>query len=360
MRSQRFRISKKPLREARKSAQKAKQQAPRSPFNKVKDEQTHNEQLAFVVEDKGFDSSGEECELHVYETRLDTRGDEVCLRAGTKIEFEPLKKRSHRACLVLYRYYTSDRELFCTELEIQSRHIITALREVIVTYPGVDFTSKSVTIPEPPRCLFHHQDELRGYAKSSRNKRLKSHMQLCLQYMEKTLYKEIKILNSVKFDQSTSFELEHRHLWILFKPGCLVYHKGGRADEFLSRFQSISSLQNSKGEIESWQIGSERTAWNGSGIGMEKRFTNIPRYDGRKPVCDLAAIPLAFLPEEQRIRRDLLERGRKFLSLCGTRHCFYDGSAFLFSISSPNTTESDVVNVSLCSRSYVKIFVNRN
>lgn len=242
MQSQRFGISKPPSRE---SGQKPAQNS----LDEFEDEQTHNEQLAFVAEDEAFDSNGEECELDVYETRLNTRGEFVCLRAGTEVDFKPLKRRSHRACLVLDRNYNTNGEHSCTKLEIQSRHIINALREVIVTYPGVNFTSKSVTIHEPPRCLFHYRNELREYAESSNSEKLKSHMQLCLQYIEKTLHYEIKLLKSIKINHLRALELEHRHLWVIFKPGCLIYQKAYTSDWSLMRLLSISGKKDDKNQI---------------------------------------------------------------------------------------------------------------
>ena len=279
--------------------------------------------------------------------RLNTRGEIVYLRAGAKVNFEPLKRISHRACLLLNRYYAPNGGLSRTDLEVQSRHIIKALREVINTYPGVDFTSKYVAIHEPPRCLLHYQAKLREYAESSKNKRLKSHMQLCLQYMEKTLHNEIKILNSIKINQFRSLELEHRHLWLLFKPGCLIYRNMGANDGRLSRVRSICGKENDEGGIVSWEICSEYTAWNGSQIGLWKSITDILHYDRCKPLCDLSAVPLSFVPDEERIWHDALERGRKFLSLCGTRHCLYHGLAFLCSIRSPDADKTDRVNVGI-------------
>lgn len=312
------------------------------------------EQLALVIghedEDEEFDSQGEECELHVYERRLDTRGEEVCLRAGTKARFDLPKRRSHQACLVLNRHYTSQGRLRYTELEIQSRHIIKALREVIGIYPGVDLTSKFVTIREPPRCLFHYQDELRVYAESSNNHQLKSHMDLCLQYMKKTLHREVKISKSIGCNKFGSLELKHRHLWILFKPGCLVYHKRNN-HERLSRLQSIykvdddGNYDDDDNKMNAWMLTFEIIGFNAGNIGLTLDTVIITRDDGYKPVCDLEVVPLPFHPEEERIRHDLLERGQKFLSLHGLHHCFFDGTALLCTASSPNVHQATCANV---------------
>lgn len=310
--------------------------------NGIGDEQTQNEQLAFGFRDDAFDGEGETCELHAYGRRQNTSGEEIW-RTDSKEELEPPKRISRLACMVLTRYYTSTKELLRTELEIQSRHIIKALREVIVTYPGVDLASKYVTIREPPMCLFHYRLELQEYAQSSNNAQLKSHMRLCLQYMETAILKTINI------HQLRSGELEHRHLWVLFKPDCLILQKEGTSDEPLSRFRSISGQKNYKGEVESWEIVFVFTACKGSRIGLWSSCMSIPHYDGCKPVCDLPIVPLEYLPDSQRIQHDALERGRKYLSLCGTNYCFYDGLALLCGITSPNTHETFSTHVGVCS-----------
>ncbi|KAL8960229.1 MAG: hypothetical protein Q9193_003026 [Seirophora villosa] len=279
---------------------------------------TQEEQLAAVlVEEEDLGSDGEECELHVYESKFDTRGEEVTLRAGTKSIQKPPKPQSHRACLVLTRQYSKKfrAKVISTDLEIQSQHIIRALRKVIGTYHGVDFNARIVTITEPPRCLFHYQDELRKHAEESNNQQEKSHIQLCLQYMEKTLHREIKVLKS-----SDSPKLEFRDLWIAFKPGCLVYHTQNDVVE-ISRLRSITEVMD-EDDDEEWLLETEMIDYRGNHVGLTWEFLSIARYAGCKPIRELDAFPLHFHPEEERIRCDLSKRGRKYLSLWGIHHRF--------------------------------------
>ena len=175
-------------------------------------------------------------------------------------------------------------------------------------------------------CLFYYQDELRRYSEASNDHDLKSHMQLCLQYMEKTFHREIDIWKGCIANRAHSQELEHRDLWMLFKPGCLVYQNFDATEE-LFRLRGIDSAEDEDGKIICWLLLGERMTWNRNEIGFEICRTEIHHYKGRRPVCDLNAVPLRFHPEEQRIRQDLLVRGRKFLALCGIHHCFYDGKA---------------------------------
>lgn len=324
-----------PLREQERAAQEPQEEEQKQPIQE--------EQLAAVlVKEEEPGSDGEECEIHVYESKYDTRGEEVTLRAGTKSEIKPPKPKSHRACLVLTRQYNRRAEVLYTELEIQSRHLIKALRKVIGTYHGVDFTARTVSIVEPPRCLFHYQDELHRYAQESNNEQEKSHIQLCLQYMEKTLHREIKISKS-----SDSPELEHRDLWMAFKPGCLVYEKTNDIER-VSRLRSIYEEEDDDDELVLWTLSTERIQYSGKDVGPTYHSIEIKRYTGCKSICELHIVPLHLHPEEERIRCDLLKRGRKYLSLWGIHHRSYDGAAHTFQVSGSAHWHEDV-HVNRCS-----------
>jgi len=324
------------------------------PVPKPKDREglpTQDEILSSLtqIEEAESNSDGEDCELHIYETRYDTRGQEVVLRAGTKSRFkeEAPKRKSHRACLVLNRYYhfPGDR-LAYTELEIQSKHIIRAFRQVIGSYDGLDLESNLVIIKEPPRCIFHYRTDLQKYAEKSGNEFLKSHMDLCLQYADKILYREIKINNASLLESSRTPDLEHRHLWVVFRPGCLVYEKHGDIER-VSRLRSMRGGEHDDNGARPWILNTERVHYTGSVIGLTSHSIEISPYDGFKSVRELNSVPLYLHPEERRIRRDLLERGRKFLSLCGMRHCFYDGPAYM-GVSTGDTSSHVNVRIFFC------------
>ncbi|KAK6860718.1 hypothetical protein PG995_004354 [Apiospora arundinis] len=288
-----------------------------------------------IKSEEEYGSDGEDCELHIYESRVDTRGERVILRAGTKRDLSTAtKKRSSQAALVVTRFYNqwSPQKAHRTELEVQSKYLVIALRNVVGDYSGVDFTSKTVCFVEPPRCLFHYRDDLQQYAEASDDNTLKDHMQLLLQYTQKVLSQETKTYDSFLSGRLLAPELEHSRLWILFKPGCFVYEK-------LDGIESISRLRSIEGEREktgntdrlvSWILFSERINLVRGKIGLTRHQVKISRYDGRRPIFYLSAVPLQFHPEEDRIKLDLLERGRRFISLSGMNHCYYDGTANVF------------------------------
>ena len=144
-------------------------------------------------------------------------------------------------------------------------------------------------------------------------------------------------------EKSIASELEHQHLWMLFKPGCLVYQKI-EGIESLVRLRAIYEEADDADEL-SWHLSVENINYSANDIGLVRTYTEIKHYDGRKPILEMTAVPLYLHPEEERIRYDLLERGRKFLSFRGTQHCFYDGVAYLCSMLSPSAYDKKRTNV---------------
>lgn len=280
-------------------------------------------EVADVVEDE----TGEDCELHIYESRYDTRGEEILLRVGTKSKINVEKNRSRRACLVLTRHYSRYRSGFYTTLKVQSKHIVKALKNVIGSYPGENFYASTVFLSTPPKCLFHYQKELREYVDATEDPKIKDHVSLCLKYMEKTMPEEIRLLDEALADPFT-FQVDQDNLWIVFKPGCLVYEKLDGM-EVVSKYQTIDREEDDEDELLGWYVWTERVAYNGEEFGHIEKSSWIGKFDGRKAVRHLNVFPLLFHPEAERIKTVVERRGRKYLSFCGIHYCLYNGLAQL-------------------------------
>ncbi|KFA52562.1 hypothetical protein S40293_07636 [Stachybotrys chartarum IBT 40293] len=255
-----------------------------------------------------FNSFGRDCELHIYERRYDTRGEAVMLRIGATSKVRLPQNKSHRAALVLKRL------------------IKKVLHEIIGNHADVRFDTESpTTIDEPAECLFHHRKKIMSYTDNSDDSLIRDHLRLLLQYMEKSLCLEIRYHEEAleKGPQECSTDLHN--LWIFFKPGDLIY-ENINGTEIVSRLQSIHPEYDDIGskEITSWNICSERIQYTGSEFGYTERDIEVDKFHGRKLVRKLSAFPLDFHPEKDRIKNQLTQRGRKYMSLRGIKHCFYN------------------------------------
>ncbi|RSL68710.1 hypothetical protein CEP54_002753 [Fusarium duplospermum] len=293
--------------------------------------------LEFVEEAEVDDGGGVDCELHVYETRFDTRHDEITLRIGVKQEFEPPKERSHAAALVLIRSYDIDKELISTVLEVRSPHLRKALRKIIKSYPGVDFSTvgKVSLVDEDAWCLFHYRAELEAFANSSDDIGLRDHMVLCLQYMTRKFQKGIARFGATVEGRQANECLDFKNLWMVFRPGALLYQKSQDSETVtVLRFMELMAENEPN---EHWSVCVKQVKCNGTQLGYVYKRVHIAKYDGIEPLSSLETFPLQFHPEKQRVEDQMKERGRKYLSLTCISHCQYRGTARLSQWDSPTT-----------------------
>lgn len=68
--------------------------------------------------------------------------------------------------------------------------------------------------------------------------------------------------------------------------------------------------------------------YDGVKFGVAGIFLRVAKFRGSKPIESLEAFPLRHRPSHEQVRKDLVERGQKFLDLAGShiRHC--KGNAF--------------------------------
>ena len=281
-------------------------------------------------ESENLIGEGEVCEIHTYQIRNDTRGEQVCLQVGSKTGLHWDKDPSYEAALVVHRWFSPLKVLEKTELLIQSPYIKKALRSVISSYPGVDLNSAGrIHIWGAPRCIFHYRDELQSYTAATDDELVRRHVELCLQHMAKTLRQEIAAYRNMMESDSMSPGLEFSHLWMAFMPGDLLYQKldpwdfVGRLIEMnLVKAQDISP---NRGIPERWAVRYEFLVDNGKTVGYVGCVRFIDHYEGYKPLVDLSIYPLRYHPMCEHIKEALILRGRKYLSLCGIQHKLYNG-----------------------------------
>ncbi|KAK1691096.1 hypothetical protein BDP55DRAFT_724650 [Colletotrichum godetiae] len=204
-------------------------------------------------------------ELHVYDSRYDTRDEEILLRVGIKQKFENPKEPSHGAPLVLTSFYSSSKVLqpWRTSFEVGSPYLIKALREVVKVYPGVGFdaTRKVILMPDSSRCLFHHQIDLEKYASSSKDTTLQSHMTLCMPYVGRSFRDEISSYNATVGDKIHGIE------------NLVMLHsvEGSRSDK----------------DDEHWRLMTRLIEADGTKVGYAYKRTAVSKYEGFAPFTTL-------------------------------------------------------------------------
>jgi hypothetical protein len=285
----------------------------------------HNNAFA-ALDDGLYENEGEECEIHMYERRYNSRGEAILLQSGSRSKFSRATESSIEAALVLTRYYSIQKQLEGTQLEIKSPYIRVALKAVIQSYPGININSSGpILIPGDPMCLFHYRDELHTYASKIRDKKAKEHIVFLLQYMTKILDREIMSYEELMQNEDVPPGLEFRNLWMAFKPGTLLYHRHNGIDT-LSRLRAMTKIQPFQ-QPEYWNVDTEMIAYNGKDFRFASRKFTIPKYDGYRPLTKFELFPFEYHEHEKSIRTVLLERGKKYITFLGIHHSMYEGPA---------------------------------
>lgn len=307
------------------------------------------------LDSKEADTEGRDCELHVYEKRIDSRGDDITLRVGAKADYERVVDKSHTAALVLFRHYTRNRELTKTTLEVRSPYIKEAFQAVIKSYPGIKISASGrIVIQGDPRVLFHFQQEIKQYAEESCDPEVSRHLRLCLQYMSRTLATEIGAYEMTVTQATIDPGLEHRNLWMAYKPGAVLYWKV-EGIESLERLQSMSLFESSDEVAKDyWWLSTVQLRSDGNHLGYVEHQVVIPHYDGCKAFSQLNIFPLEYHLEKDRVREKLLARGKKYLSLLGIHHQFYDGVAKLCSSFQPSYRFAETYNISVSASTHFR------
>ncbi|KAK0105050.1 hypothetical protein ONS96_004453 [Cadophora gregata f. sp. sojae] len=289
------------------------------------------------------DTEGLTCEIKTYEARFNSQGEQITLQVGARRDLDRLKDRDHDSALVLTRFYRRNKELDFTELEVRSPYLKAALRAVIEDYPGMNIHSGRIVIRDLPRPIFHYREEIQRYASQLQDPIAKEHIAFGLRYMYKTLQREVKsYYNLMNCQPSILPGLEFLTLWMAFRPGCLIYTKKNNVEKvLLLRTMTRCPCPKPKCCDGQWTLTADRIDYNGTDFGYAGAIIFVRPYDGYKPLQLLNVLPLEYHPQKDRITKELTNRGRKFISMLGIHHRWYEGTAAALSLHRKSTIEGE-------------------
>lgn len=68
--------------------------------------------------------------------------------------------------------------------------------------------------------------------------------------------------------------------------------------------------------------------YDGKQFGFGTQFEEVPEFRGARKITSLSVYPLSFHKTEEQVRKDLIERGKKFVSLAGVNYRAHHGMAY--------------------------------
>jgi hypothetical protein len=145
-----------------------------------------------------------------------------------------------------------------------------------------------------------------------------------LELFYKTLENELKDAIKARDDFILNGVITWDTCWMIFEPGATVFaEKDGQ--KLAVRFKSASNVQLRCGN--SYRLYCEFVDWDGENFGFQSTSLDIWEYQGTSEITSLSAFPLEYHPAVDKVKAELIGRGKAFESLQGYHYKQYQGIA---------------------------------
>ncbi|KUI63725.1 ATPase family AAA domain-containing protein 3B [Cytospora mali] len=246
-------------------------------------------------------------------------------------------------CFHVRRTFDWEGKYKATVVDIKSKVLRECLQDVIGNIKGVSLVDETPKLD--PNMLFLYLEDLRRHLKQLRKqaasppgadraerkkeaKRLeekRKHLKVLVKYIDKD-YEHVKnSLYPMLEHGLITFDL----LWALWKPNTLAYTTTyGSHDE--PRVFKVDTAEKhyhlSKGDF--YFIDGKYFEYDGKQFGYGHMMQEIGEFRGAKKITSLNCYPLKYHKNEAQLRKDLVERGKKFVALSGVHYKSHQGMAY--------------------------------
>lgn len=263
-------------------------------------------------------------------------------------------------CFHVRRTFDWEGKYKATVVDVKSKALRECLQDVIGNIKGVSLVDETPKLD--PNVLFLYLEDLRKHLKQLK-KQVKSpsatdkqerkkevkwleekrlHLKVLVKYIDKDYEHIKKSLYPMLEHGLITFDL----LWALWKPGTLAYTTTyGSHDE--PRVFKVDTAEKhyhiTKGEfyyvdgkvstkVQFLQVSlltcPQYFEYDGKQFGYGRMMEEIGEFRGAKKITSLSSYPLKYHKNEEQVRKDLIERGKKFASLSGVHYKSHQGMAY--------------------------------
>ncbi|KAI1092199.1 hypothetical protein F5B19DRAFT_483427 [Rostrohypoxylon terebratum] len=228
-----------------------------------------------------------------------------------------------------------------TIVDIKSKQLREALQDVIGSVKGVSLVEETPKVD--PKMLFLYLEDMREYMNNlkelepegdSRKERRKvqkwidekrRHLRILIKYLDTDHAETKKSLYPMLENGLITFDL----LWALWKPNTLAYTTTyGSVDEPRIFKVEVAEKHYSIVRGEFYYIEGKYFEYDGKQFGYGSMSEEIPEFRGARKITSLGCYPLKYHRNETQLRKDLIERGKKFVGLGGVHYKSHHGMAY--------------------------------
>ncbi|KAI1077949.1 hypothetical protein F5B20DRAFT_248399 [Whalleya microplaca] len=228
-----------------------------------------------------------------------------------------------------------------TLVDIKSKQLREALQDVIGNVKGVSLVEDTPRLD--PKMLFLYLEDMREYMRSLKNvepegetrkarKKVqrwidekRRHLRVLIKYLDTDHAETKKSLYPMLENGLITFDL----LWALWKPNTLAYTTTyGSVDEARVFKVEVAEKHYSIVRGEFYYVEGKYFEYDGKQFGFGSMAEEIPEFRGARKITNLSTYPLKYHKNEAQLRKDLIERGKKFVSLGGVHFKSHQGMAY--------------------------------
>ena len=223
-----------------------------------------------------------------------------------------------------------------TFVDIKSKQLKAALSEVMKDCKSVSLEAEEPTID--PNVLFLYLEELRAYCKTLKAKiktekrrtartleQQRSLLKKLVGYVDEDYAEIKKRLYPLQKAGNITFDL----LWALFKPNEIaVTSCYGSWDEPRCFKVEYANKCASMTRGEWYCIEGRYLEYDGKSYGFGNFEVDIDKFQGPRRITSLATYPLKYHANPEKVKKQILERGERFINLEGMHYKFHKGMAF--------------------------------
>ncbi|CAA7269690.1 unnamed protein product [Cyclocybe aegerita] len=235
---------------------------------------------------------------------------------------------------VLVRTLARNNEEPELKLVIKSEYVLKACKDVIRSWPGVSWNSNPLQLDPDVLITFYNQflEYVKALEEKEKRTQQEEYMLSSVNLLTKSLATDFRV-TLAQIEHLTKFgEITFPLLFAILVPRCLMVARCSIAD--LPRvFQLMSWNRVCIEGKPGYQLALESVdlvdlpVTQTVVIGRVRTQVKIMAFGGTIKIDSLDAYPLQFHHDVEGLKKNLLERGRKWASLIGMHHKQYDGIA---------------------------------
>ena len=215
--------------------------------------------------------------------------------------------------------FTGRKSLEIDSIVVQSPLLKSSLGQILKDYPGVTTSLDRLTFSAPFKPFVHRWKTLVRSLESESDPEAKAHLCLLHHLLEIELRDNLQALEDFILNGVITFST----CWMIFEPGVLVFSIDD-GQPAVARLGESRYIKTRRGD-DAYVLNCTTIDWDGGNFGLKITNFTIGAFVGTIATTRLAAFPLSYHPNIDKIRSELIERGRAFEALSGYHYKYYQG-----------------------------------